>query len=177
MFYVLTDHKPLTFALYRVTDAWSARQQRQLAYIAEYTSDLQHLPSSSNVVADALSRPAAAVAMPALARVDYAALAAAQATCEDTQKMALDSSLHMEAVEVARACLLCDMLTGVLRPLVPTSQSVAVFEAMHGLAHTGTLASRRIITSQFVWRGCSTDVGTWCREYTGCAKGKVTTHC
>jgi RNase H-like domain found in reverse transcriptase len=80
-FYVLTDHKPLTFALHRVTDAWSARQQRQLAYIAEYTSDLRHVPGSSNVVADALSRPAAAVAVPAPARVDYAALAEAQATC------------------------------------------------------------------------------------------------
>jgi RNase H-like domain found in reverse transcriptase/Reverse transcriptase (RNA-dependent DNA polymerase) len=56
-FYVLTDHKPLTFALHRVTDAWSARQQRQLAYIAEYTSDLRHVPGSSNVVADALLRP------------------------------------------------------------------------------------------------------------------------
>jgi hypothetical protein len=76
-FYVLTDHKPLTFALHRVTDAWSAWQQCQLAYIAEYTSDLQHGPGSSNVVADALWCPAAAVAVPAPAQVDYAALAAA----------------------------------------------------------------------------------------------------
>ena len=39
-FYVLTDHKPLTFALHRLSDAWSAREQRQLSYVVEYTSDL-----------------------------------------------------------------------------------------------------------------------------------------
>jgi transposase InsO family protein len=61
--------------------------------------------------------------------------------------------------------------------VVPVSQRRAVFEALHGLAHPGTRASHRIITSRFVWRGCSTDVGEWCRECTGCAKGKVTTHC
>jgi cleavage and polyadenylation specificity factor subunit 1 len=176
-FYVLTDHKPLTFALHRVTDAWSARQQRQLAYIAEYTSDLRHVPGSSNVVADALSRPAAAIAAPSPARVDFPSLAAAQATCEDTQKLARDGTLRVETVEVAGTRMLCDTSTGVLRPLVPSEQRRAVFEAMHGLSHPGVRASRRIISSRFVWRGCSSDVGTWCKECTGCAKGKVTVNC
>ena len=51
-FHVLTDHKPLTFALHRITDAWSARQQRQLSFIAEFTSDLRHVAGKTNVVAD-----------------------------------------------------------------------------------------------------------------------------
>jgi hypothetical protein len=76
-------------------------QQRQLAYIAEYTSDLRHVPGSSNVVADALSHPAAAMAKPAPARVDLAALAAAQATCIETQKLAADSPLQVEMVHGA----------------------------------------------------------------------------
>ena len=58
-FVVLSDHKPLWGALHRMTDAWSARQQRQLSYIAEFTSDIQHIAGTDNVVADALSRPAA----------------------------------------------------------------------------------------------------------------------
>jgi len=33
LFQLWTDHKPLTFALGRVSDAWSPRQQRQLAYL------------------------------------------------------------------------------------------------------------------------------------------------
>jgi hypothetical protein len=43
----------------RVTQPQSARQQRHLAYISEFTTDLRHTPGSENVVADALSRPPA----------------------------------------------------------------------------------------------------------------------
>jgi hypothetical protein len=56
-FTVYTDHKLLTSALKRVSEPWTARQQCHLAYIAEYTSDLLHIASVVNVVADTLSRP------------------------------------------------------------------------------------------------------------------------
>jgi cleavage and polyadenylation specificity factor subunit 1 len=56
-FAVYTDHKPLTSALKRVSEPWTARQQRHLAYIAEYTSDLRHIAGVANVVADTLSHP------------------------------------------------------------------------------------------------------------------------
>ncbi len=56
-FAVWTDHKPLTFALHRLSEPWSGRQQRQLAYVAEFTNNLVHVPGVENVVADALSRP------------------------------------------------------------------------------------------------------------------------
>jgi hypothetical protein len=61
-FHVLTDHKPLTTALHRVSEPRSAKQQRQLAYIAEYTADIRHIASIDSVVADALSRPGGATA-------------------------------------------------------------------------------------------------------------------
>jgi len=54
-FILMTDHKPLTFALHQQSDAWSARQQRQLSYVAEYTSDVRHVAGPENVVGDALS--------------------------------------------------------------------------------------------------------------------------
>jgi cleavage and polyadenylation specificity factor subunit 1 len=57
-FHILTDHKPLTYALHRVSEPWSARQQRQLSYLAEFTADVRHVAGKDNVVADALSRPA-----------------------------------------------------------------------------------------------------------------------
>ena len=56
-FTLFTDHKPLTFALFRVSPPWSARQQCHLSYLSEFTSDLVHLPGLQNVVADALSWP------------------------------------------------------------------------------------------------------------------------
>ena len=56
-FQIWTDHQPLTHALSRVSDPWTPRQQRQLAYIAEYSSDIRFVPGVDNVVADTLSRP------------------------------------------------------------------------------------------------------------------------
>ncbi len=55
------DHKPLTTAINRSSDPWTARQCRQLAYVAEYTSDVRHIAGTSNVVADTLSCPPKAV--------------------------------------------------------------------------------------------------------------------
>ena len=56
-FQLWTDHRPLTFALGRFSDTWTPCQQRQLSYIAEYTSDIVYVPGVDNVVADTLSRP------------------------------------------------------------------------------------------------------------------------
>ncbi len=55
-FRVLTDHKPLATALFRTTPPWSACLQRQLSFIAKFTSDIRHTPGQDNVVADALRR-------------------------------------------------------------------------------------------------------------------------
>jgi hypothetical protein len=41
-FRLLTDHKSLVTSLFRTTPPWSARQQRQLSFIAEFTSDTRH---------------------------------------------------------------------------------------------------------------------------------------
>ena len=59
-FQLWTNHKTLIFALNRVSPPTSCRQQCHLAFIAEYTNQLVYVPGTSNVVADTLSRPAAA---------------------------------------------------------------------------------------------------------------------
>jgi hypothetical protein len=43
-FHILSDHKPLTRALQRVSDPWTPRVQRQLSFLAELTSDIRHVP-------------------------------------------------------------------------------------------------------------------------------------
>ena len=53
-FTLFTDHKPLTFAISRTSPPWSARQQRHLSFISEFTSNIVHLPGAENCVADAL---------------------------------------------------------------------------------------------------------------------------
>ncbi len=56
-FAIFTDHKLLTYALARVSDPWTARQSRQLSYVAKHTSDIRHIAGAANMVADTLSRP------------------------------------------------------------------------------------------------------------------------
>jgi hypothetical protein len=56
-FTIFTDHKPLIYALARTSDPWSARQARQLSYLAEYTDDIRHITGEENIVADTLSPP------------------------------------------------------------------------------------------------------------------------
>jgi hypothetical protein len=56
-FAIFTDHKPLTYALARVSEPWTARQSRQLSYVAKYRSDIRHIARAANVVADTLYRP------------------------------------------------------------------------------------------------------------------------
>jgi hypothetical protein len=63
-FVVFTDHKPLVGALLRRSDPVSARQQRHLSFIAEFAPTIRHITGDSNVVADALSRPATACSGP-----------------------------------------------------------------------------------------------------------------
>jgi hypothetical protein len=146
-FAVYTDHKPLTSALYRVSEPWTARQQRQLAYIAEYTSDLRHVAGIANVVADTLScppssgevataaskpgrvkdpsgsRPASAACGPLLAvaaapaGVDYTWLAREQSGCADTKKAVSSPSLTIRTFDVDGVPLLCDVSSGAVRPL------------------------------------------------------------
>merc|ERR1739842_239079 len=55
-FTVYTDHQPILAALLKTTEPTSGRQARQLAAIAEATSDVRHVDGKDNLVADALSR-------------------------------------------------------------------------------------------------------------------------
>ena len=83
-FTVYPDHKPLTFAFSKISDPWSARQQRQLAAISEFTTDIRHIAGKANAVAGTLSRTQISSVISALVNLDYTAMAAAQ-TCLEVQ--------------------------------------------------------------------------------------------
>ena len=194
-FTIFTDHKPLTYALSRTTDAWTPKQCRHLSYVAEFTSDIQHVPGAENVVADCLSRPssstplpssssrpladppgliAGASSSPSPAVIDWRGIASRQATCSSVQHTAASPSLkvvkrHQEGVQ-----LLCDISTGHVRPLIPTEDRQMVFEAIHNVAHPGTRATRRLVSARVVWRGMASDLAAWCRACQQCQRAKVT---
>jgi len=97
-------------------------------------------------------------------------LATAQRTCLETSN--LRRRPDVQVVQVGGQELVCMGQTGSLRPVVPASLRKKVFWSIYGLAHAGTRATKRMLTSRYVWPRCATDVALWCRECKGCARGK-----
>jgi hypothetical protein len=204
-FHILTDHKPLTYALHRVSEPWSAKQQRQLSYLAEFTADIRHVAGKENVVADALSRPvesssssggrpvlggnvplptphqqtetsSSSVERPPEGRLDLKRLAAAQQSCQQTKEAAAISSLQVATFNLEGADLLCDLSSGAVRPLIPKENRRSIFQQIHGIAHAGIRATRRMIAARFVWPGMASDIRDWVRDCQNCARAKVNKH-
>ena len=175
-FTVFTDHKPLVSAMGKVSDQWSGRQQRQLSYISEYTTDIRHVSGEDNSVADALSR----VCISALHEgIDFKAMAREQ---QDDQEMQIYrttiTSLQFEDVPVDNSgvTLLCDVSTGKQRPVVPQAWRRRVFDAVHGLSHPSVRTTCRLVTSKFVWHGVAKQVKEWAQSCLDCQRAKVQRH-
>ena len=175
-FTAFTDHKPLTFAMAKVSEPWSARQQRHLAYVSEFTTDIQHVAGKNNVVADCLSRAVVGAAHLAL---DYRKMAADQLTCSEVHRLrAGGSSLRLADVHFddAECSLLCDVSLGVARPIVPHSWRKRIFDIVHSLSHPGVRASVKQVSAKFVWHGLNKDVRNWAQGCVQCQRAKIHQH-
>ena len=204
-FTVYTDHKPILAALHKTTEPTSGRQARQLAAIAEATTDVRHVDGKDNLVADALSRikvpdtydnsedpgflcnpvfnvsdRGAAFPVNAIAPgIDYRELANAQALDQTVQdyRTAI-TSLKLADVPFSNGAfsVLCDTSTGSARPIVPEAWKRRVFDTVHALAHPGTKTTKRLVSAKFVWHGLSKQVTHWAKTCLNCQRAKVQTH-
>ena len=175
-FTILTDYKPLTFAMAKVAEPWSARQQRYLAYISEFSTDIQHIAGKDNPVADALSRPSINSLHE---RIDYVAMAEKQVSDNDIQAYRIAvTSLRLEDVPMSNngTTLLCDVSTGYPRPIVPVSHQRQVFDTIHNLSHPSIRTTRKLVASKFVWHGLNKQVTAWARTCIPCQQSKIFRH-
>ena len=180
------------------------RQQRQLAYLAEYTPDIHHVAGREIVVTDALSRPPGQLpSLPLPGKeggsngacsssptstvsnllpvqsssggiIDLAAISADQHSCSDSTALATTKAMGTIKLGIGEHQLLRSTATGTIRPIVPANHRRTVFTAVHGLAHPGIRATRRLISLRWVWKGMSTDIAAWCRDCQHCQRSKVT---
>ena len=161
-------------------DEHMKKQARHLAYISENTSDVQHLPGSSSIVADALSRQQVCAVFQHSVQIDLESLAKAQLPDKEfLELMNCDHSLKIKHVPVAETNLqlLCDeSIPGKLRPLVPAGHRRTIFNNIHNLSHPGIKATTRMISDPYVWRDLKKNVTFWCRNYIQCQKTKVNCH-
>ena len=93
-FFVNTYHKPLTFVMSSVTERPSLRQSRQLAFIAEFTTDIRYVKGETNFVADALSRQSVSV-IDSTSAINYKELSADQALDAESTRLRHSTSSTM----------------------------------------------------------------------------------
>ena len=176
VFSAYTDHKPLVQAISKSTEPWTARQQRHLAYISEFPTDIRHVLGKNNVVADCLSRP---TLNNVSFGVDYSDMARAQSSDKEVQA-SLSTSTGLKIVPVPLTGqnleILCDLSTGRPRPLVPPQYRRQIFDAIHNLAHPGVRSTRRLIAEKYVWQGLNKQVNKWARECIHCQTSKTHKH-
>ncbi|CAK9827605.1 Transposon Tf2-6 polyprotein [Anthophora retusa] len=173
-FTIYTDHKPLTYAFADKMDRRTPKQIRQLAFISEFTTDIQHIAGRDNVVADALSR-IELVEKP----IDYEALAASQTTDAELQAlMQSPSGLTIKRLGMpgSTARVFCDVSTGSVCPYLTIPYRRSAFDALHGLAHPGVNATVKLVTERYVWPAIKADCREWTRACIPCQRNKTTRH-
>ena len=175
---VFTDHLPLVSAIGSNSDHYSPREIRHLDFVAQYTTDIRHVPGALNTVPDTLSRTVSLLQSPRPPLEDFDALAEAQQ--EDQQLQSFLASHHSLKLRDARLpsgrTLLVDESTGSPRPLVPEALRRPLFQQLHDLSHPGVRASQQLVTSRFVWPGAANDVRRWTQSCTQCQRAKVQRH-
>ena len=174
-FTLFTDHKPLTFSLSSSSDKYSPRESRQLDYISQFTSDIQHISGANNVVADALSRISS---LNSFQGIDLLKLAQLQKEDIDLQHELSSTTLKLSIKQMGtgKETLLCDTSTGRDRPIVPKHYRRNVFNTLHNLSHPGARATVKLIAERFCWPGMNKDVREWARSCVSCQKSKVIRH-
>ena len=184
-FTIFTDHKPLVSAMFRSSDPWSARQQRHLSAISEFTTDIQHISGKDNLVADALSRSfsellkANAISLiNPVSLSTYEELSAAQEQNKEELDAVLSgtSSLSWQKVSLDGTSLWCDVSLKRPRPWVPNSLRYTVFSRVHSLSHPSAKTTVRMVSDRFVWHGLKKEVAKWSRECIPCQKAKINRH-
>ena len=96
-FSVYTDHKPLTFAFKNVNENATPHQMRHLDYIGQFTTDLQYVPGSENILADVFLR-IEMVAVPSV--LPYEQLAEEQKKDEELQQLLASNSTALKLEKV-----------------------------------------------------------------------------
>ena len=178
-FVILTDHRALVSAIGSQSNNYSPREIRHLAFVAEFTTDIQHVAGTDNVLADALSRGSindVAQSFP----VDFTTLATDQETDVELQQLRSSSTtalqLQLITAPGSPVSLWCDVSTGTSRPYVTPAFRQSVFESVHHLAHPGTRATHKLIANRFVWSGMGKDISALVRNCVQYQRVKIQRH-
>ena len=176
-FHILTDHKPLTYALATHSDKHSPRQICHLDFISQFTSDIRHVKGVDNPAADALSRVETNALQVSQSQVlDFTEMAAAQPSDPDLQTPHPSLTLKEVPLPLSDKNIIYDVSTGTPRPFVPLKFRRPVFDSLHSLSHPGIRATQKLVTTRYVWPGINSDVRRWAKSCLQYQRTKVHRH-
>ena len=126
----------------KISNQSSVRQQRQLSYISEYTTDIQHVSRQKNNVADALSQSPISALHEGINFQEMATDQERDPEIHASQTAIPNLQLRDHPLSGTSLTLLCDILTDCERPLVPlkwrkrlSPQLISPFHPDHSEAH------------------------------------------
>ena len=76
----------------------------------------------------------------------------------------------------SQVTVLCDISTGIERPVLLPTWTKRAFEAVHNLSHPGIKLTQRAVASRFVWHGLKCDVHRWCQQCPACQSSEIQRH-
>jgi len=171
---VYTDQKPLTFALQQKPEKASPRQQRQLNFISQFITKIEHISGKDNVVADALSR-VEAIEMPTIISTDE--LAKEQREDEEFRKLLHSpTALNLKKLRLDDSeTIYCD-ISNDIRIYVPAILRKRIFDIVHKTSHSGAKATRKLITRRYIWPDINKNVASWVKTCLQCQRSKIQRH-
>ena len=205
-FDVITDHKPLMYALSQSHDKAPAIRVRQVSYISQFDCKIVYRPGSENAVADALSR-IESFRVPSMFDWEYGwnALdddcqrvrrqvdAFRLPTLFDAKDLANKQDEDLELPHILRdpenplklkqllfnddeTPFYCDITGNTIRPYIPESLREELFRLFHNTSHPSGKVTDRLLRQQYVWPNMSRDVAKWCKNCVACQAAKVSRH-
>lgn len=174
---IRTDHKPLTYAFQQRSDKTSPRQQRQLDYISQFTTQIRQITGQANTVADCLSR-IEQIDMPIIVTTED--IAKYQEDDEELKNL-IDSNSSSLKLKKLRCDdqdtqLYCDVSGKDVRLYIPLQLRRQVFNVVHNLAHPSIRSTQKIIARRFVWLSMHKDVTQWIKTCLPCQRNKIFRH-
>lgn len=173
---VLTDHKPLTFALTKKTSpSDSPRRLRQLDFISQFCNKIQYIEGDRNTVADALSR-INEITMPTL--LEYNKLAEAQKNDPELEELQKQSNLRFKwiAMPDSSTKIACETSTDDIRPYLPLQFRELAIKAIHDVSHPGIAATKQAVKNRYFWASMNIDIRDYVRRCIPCQKSKIQRH-
>lgn len=111
--------------------------------------------------------------------INFGAVAADQTNDVELQGLLRSSSLKLEkrTLPASNVQLYCDVsIEGKIRPYIPSQHRQTVLSVVHGLAHPGIRATRKLVSDRFVWDGMNKDINHFVKYCISCQRSKVLRH-